>query len=650
MDDAIGNVLKQENDLMHVPDLDWMQLKNSNIPSEFPVESIPQLQQAWTHTSESNTRLVPNMLGKEAGRFTDKKATQEDISGVVKQAKKEMMQGLTGKALADRLASLYMPDLIIAAKDELVKLAGEQGLLGKVYLDISPFESCAEASKVLGRDRVRLAKYVTGNPTRKVCSSHHNGYCKELGKRVVASMDYNEVVLSEFTNHLRVAGVIGATEKIASKENLREAFLSVPEKLVEMGPREATVDMGKVHSDFADQLEKSAGAQEKMAATRRFFEARPILAHMQNQMLKGKVGEALKASIREKLSSEDIVKFSSEISKAAGLQGLLGNIYVDVSLYKTAEEAIQAIKTASTNPIYLIQSYAQHDFDSTLTKVASATGCSVLPRDGKLDKKVVFSYIKDLQMNNRIASDVSQSLLNKVIAGDCSLDVVKEAFDATLTHKKEVRVGGVMGSQAPAVTRQAVDRGEVRGNVLKALEAGVSADLVESKVASLIGTTEAVGMIRDVLAHMGTVNANCLTKCTSERYDISRVASIVPGIKCKECVLKSPSACIKQSAKFAGSVDLDKAFFDFGKEAGKKKKNDAPKGDKPEIEDVTKNVLLEENPDVEREDITQEYDMSTPGGSGMNITLDEMHKRDSKEASFDIDLGSGAEGMDRHLD
>ena len=40
--------------------------------------------------------------------------------------------------------------------------------------------------------------------------------------------------------------------------------------------------------------------------------------------------------------------------------------------------------------------------------------------------------------------------------------------------------------------------------------------------------------------------------------------------------------------------------------------------------------------------------MSTPGGSGMNITLDEMHKKDSKDAS-ELDIKMDGNGLDSYL-
>jgi hypothetical protein len=631
--DTIGKSLDQDKDLMQIPNLDWMVLTQDNIPSDFPVESIPELEKAWNHTDVPNTRLISNSQVKEGVKV--KTASEDDVNTVVKQAKKEMMLGLTGKELAGKLSSLFMPEHIEAAKDQLVTLAEEQGLLGNVYIDLTPFDSCHEAALFLGREKIKTAKLVVGNPSRTVCSSHSRGFCKELNKRVVNAIDYNDDLLETYTKHLRVAGTLNASEDIKSKDSLREAFLRKPVKNSVIKKRAASpVDIDKINKDFKNYLNRKAMNEQKDSAIKRFYNARPILSFIQDQMLKGKVSFDLKESIRRKFSSNVIAEYTDEIKKVASLQGILGNLYVDVSYYKDPQEAIRAIRTANTNPLYLIQSFKKNKFDDTLEKVASATGCSILPRDGKLDKKIVFSYIKDLQTNNKIASNVSEELLDRVIKGDCNLDIIKEAFDASLSHKKAVRMGGLLGRYAPVQKRKTANRKHIEEGIVEALQAGIPVKRIEDRISSMISATEAIGMIQKVLSKQANISADCLVNCTSEKYPLGKTANINATKKCANCIYKGANSCISQSRDFEGSIDLDKAFFDI-KEAEAK----------VELEDVVKNVQLDDNPDVIREDITQEYDMSDPFGSGMNISLDEMHNKKADE----VDVSLNSEGIDSHL-
>lgn len=629
MDNLIGNKFEQEKELLQVPDLNWMELKKDNIPTELPVEAVPQLQEAWTHSPEKSANFIDNKAALP--REFVKKASDTQISDVIKTAKMEMMNGYKGKTLAGRLAGYYEPYVIKGAKDRLIKLAEEQGLLGNVYIDITPYKSCKEAARALGRNRIRTARYVVGEPSTHACASHHEGFCKELGKKVVAAMDYSKEVLKEYTDHLRVAGILASDEYVDSKESLREAFLRTPNVSPAKTKKKAEkkVDMKILNASLAKELEKSAEQQEKFAAVQRFLSARPILAHMQNQMLKGINGEFLKESLQSKFSSNDIKEYAEEIAKVANLQGIMGNIYVDVSYYKSANEAIDAIKTASTNPIYLTQTYKENPFDNTLFRVATATGCTELPKNGKIDKKIAYSYISDLSNKKRLASDTASGLMKRIVESNNILSIIRDAFMASQTYKAPDRQGGerLYNLHHMSTTKAASNNDEVRKSVQRAVDAGVSIEKIENKLSSMVPAAEAISMVYGVVANTEQIDANCLPKCTIEKYQLHREASIKEAEKCKNCILKAGSVCSKQGVKFAGSQDLTKAFFEF------------------KIDPHTEKVQLDENPDLSRADMHQSYDMTDNFGSGMNITLEEM----SKKSAVNPDIGVSFEGIDGGL-
>lgn len=629
MDKLIGNRLEQEKELLQVPDLNWMELKADNIPTDLPVEAVPQLQEAWTHSPEKSANFIDNKAALP--REFVKKASDTEIFEVIKTAKVEMMMGYKGKALADRLAGYYEPYVIKGAKDQLVKLAEEQGLLGNVYIDISPYKSCKDAARALGKNRIRTARYVIGEPSLHSCSSHHEGFCKELGKKVTASMDYSKEVLKEYTDHLRVAGILAPNEYVDSKESLREAFLRTPEVPAAKVKKEAEkkVDVKALNAALTKELEKNAEQQEKFAAVQRFLSARPILAHMQNQMLRGITGEYLKESLQSKFSSNDIREYAEEIAKVANLQGIMGNIYVDVSYYKTANEAIDAIRTASTNPIYLTQTYKENPFDNTLFRVATATGCTELPKNGKIDKKIAYSYVSDLSSKRRLASDTASNLMKRIVESNNVLSIIRDAFRASQDYKIPERQGGekLYNLHHMSTTKAASNNDEIRKNVQRAVEAGVSMEKIENKLSTVIPAAEAISMVHDVVSRTEEIDANCLPKCTIEKYQLHREASIKEADKCKTCILKAGSVCSKQGVRFAGSQDLTKAFFDI------------------KIDPHTEKVQFDENPDVSRMDMHQEYDMGDSFGSGMNITLGKM----SKESAVNPDVGVSFEGIDGGL-
>lgn len=587
-----------------VPDLDWLKLdisEKDNIPTPNHVEILPQLVENWSHTSERSTPLIPNQVSVPA--MASKKASAEEIKGVTDRAKVEMMKGLVGKALASKLATLFEPSLVIASKDELIKLAQEQGLLGKVYVDLSVFDTCKEAAMKLGHDKVRMAKYVTGSPKRACCSSHSEGYCKELRKKVVASMEYGEDILNEYTNHLRVAGYLAADKKVASKEELRDAIVNSTLKKAkkEDVKKEATpFDIEPYKEAFEKQLEKSAQQIHEEYHMSRFEEVKPILASIQNEMLQGKIGRSLKEAIAKSVDPSSIKNYESEIRKVASLQGLLGNVYVDVSYYSSPEQAVAAIKKASTSPAYVVQTVNKGQFDNTLEKVAKATGCAVLPRDGKIEAKVAHSYIDDLRFSDKISSEVAKGLKDQVEAGENVLGVLRDAFLAKTNHKKKVKEGGIKARYAMP-TRKSSNKGIMKQAAAKAISAGIPMGKIVDKMSTSMPTPEAEGMVRDVLAKLEVVDAESLDRCKVERYQFAKNARIKKAFKCSDCIHHSCSTCLKMGVKFASE---DKMSI--------------------QIDPKTSKVLLPENPDIARSDLKQEYDMDTVYGSNNSNILDQM--------------------------
>ena len=298
---------------------------------------------------------------------------------------------------------------------------------------------------------------------------------------------------------------------------------------------------------------------------------------------------------------------------------------MDVSLYKDAQEAVKAIKKASTSPQYLVQTVKAHEYDDMLRKVAQATGCSPLPEDGKIDIPVAHSYIEDLRFGNRISGETAKALRSKIDSGENVLGVLRSAFMAPKDYTRPVREGGVPGHYRQEPTRKYANRDRLKQASYQALSKGLSLDKIEAQVAQQVPTPEAIGLVRDVLSSMKQVHADALCKCTTERYPLGREAYIQPSQKCESCILKTESICTKQGARFVGASDPDKATI--------------------HVDPKTSKVLYAENPDVERSDLHQEYDMQDTFGSGMIITLGNMQGK----KALDVDVSCSREGMDLNM-
>jgi hypothetical protein len=629
--DIAGMMEEKNAGAVRVPDLDWLMLNNEdtkNIPTPHNVEIVPQLQETWGNTDASSARLISNQVKSES--LPSEKIASEDISGVINTAKKEMMLGLNGKNLSKKLASTYPKNLLVAAKEELTKLAQEQGLLGSVYVDLSPFDSCEHAARVLGRNKIRLAKYVVGEPKRSVCSSHRQGHCKALGKYVIDEVDYNSKLLSDYTNHLHIAGILDRGETVSSKDGLREALLksaAIREPEAHEVPTVEEERPMNIESSFGDLqdtlLAEAKGDTEHVSE---FDEVRPVLAFIQNEMLKGKMGSDLKEAISKNIAQPVIEKFANQIKKAVSLQGLLGNVYVDVSYYNGFDESVKAIKTASTSPSYVVHTEPHDDLDDLLERVAAVTGCEILPRDGKIKEKVASSYIDDLQFSSRVSSDTAQKARNRIEAGDNVLGVLRDIYMSSMSYIPPKREGGQPGRFHQNVSRKYANREKLKGAAYKAVEAGFPIEKIEKKLMEEIPTAEAVGMVRKVLASVKEVDANVLTNCTTEKYQFSHDARLKKASKCDGCVRFTCAGCTALGLRFA---------------------SDSEEG-LPAIDPKTEKVLFEENPDVLRENLNKEFDMPNYSGANINVDLEKMRSSEASDA-VDVDTTFNMEGMDEAM-
>ena len=194
-----------------------------NYPSDNnPVRIVPKLSELWNHApqTEGGISLIPNATVKPLGvRATDEDARAVDQ--IVREAKKAVMAGLTGKDLSKHLKARFSSRQLIMATEELKKVAEEVGLLGNVYVDVSAFNSYDEADQFLKMHRNRLArdllldtKNFSPNLISYLASSFH--------KNVVASVEYGEKLYKKYKDHLVAAGRIPSGFVIDSKETLQD--------------------------------------------------------------------------------------------------------------------------------------------------------------------------------------------------------------------------------------------------------------------------------------------------------------------------------------------------------------------------------------------------------------------------------------------
>lgn len=292
-----------------INNLDYLSVdtKNyDNYPSDNnSVRIQPKLADLWNHNRvNTGLSLIPNQVGRPMESADENPVVVDDI---IREAKKAMMSGLKGSELAEHLRARFSSDDIVSAKDAMMKLSEEQGLLGNVYIDASAFANAKEAESFLAAHRNRLAQDIVINDSK--VSSEAIGYlANKFRKNVVAKISYDEGTLKKYKMHLVGSGKIKNSFVVDSKEALRKAFLAVPvpEKRAVTACTKKKISKEVAMKEMIQMRENKRAVKKAAEDEFTFRRIYPILEYARENLSKGKTGNNLKGMLRGKYASIDL--------------------------------------------------------------------------------------------------------------------------------------------------------------------------------------------------------------------------------------------------------------------------------------------------------------------------------------------------------
>ena len=540
-------------------DLSWLEVPEGyeNFPGLNTAQNVvPQLEASgWGGMPISEPKPV-------AAYVTSVKLASDYSESVVLSAKKAAMLGAN---IPSYLQERFTDAQIKMASEGLAKVASEVGLLGRAYIDLSPFQTVKHAMAALGPQRTRLASFVVGAPQDESHFTDENGNCKEIGLPVSSDTDskFTPDVLKNYEKHLKSSGLIPEDYVIDSKESLRSAFLASAYGINDNDgyTAEYSEDFGHASEEEFNNF-KNRTEETPVAVSQNEIEnsvETPILCDVQNMMLQGHKGDELRNQILNKYAADMLAPHRDAIASLVSKQGFLGDTLVLVDLYKNASDAIHAIKTARVNPTFIAM--RGDDVMGRLGVVASATGMAILDRSG-LDVHTAAEIISKSASVGNVDGIVASNTLEKLASGNLDPASAIMAANMDSYYAKRASFERVANQTAVAfdsglhndksVTgadcKFAVEEGAVR-----AIEAGISDVDTIGKMAGLVGSKTACELYGKALASAQVVSADVLTKCASQKYSLGS-AFIKTASKCGSCTFSCGGYCSKQNAKFASDM------------------------------------------------------------------------------------------------
>ena len=332
-------------------DLDWLDVDEKQyqaldtLPKQ-NLDVVPDLKALWRHQDEPSTNFVPNTgAPRTMADITNAgpiRAVPEDI---LRTARLAVMQTPNDpRQIAHALSSRYDATALAGAKTALAGVMAERGLLGGYYIDASDFPACAKGSKKAS-DFIRRfapeAKFIKAKAACKDCV-HRTAYASGMGtcavfhKEIQLEVPYTDELAEAVEQNqqakgkaVQASGQKAARERIqlallAPKAAARQAFTGRPQKPAPRIKR-ASADTTQAALVEVGNLtkQKDEAARQKLAA----IKARPIIAMLRREMLKGRSHKELGTALKLAFDVRDLQETRPEWEPIFREAGLFGAVY-----------------------------------------------------------------------------------------------------------------------------------------------------------------------------------------------------------------------------------------------------------------------------------------------------------------------------------
>lgn len=335
--------------------LDWLSVdeKDYQAADRLPKQNLdvtPDLKALWSHEDKTSTGFVPNTGGpKTMGDLSQEhgmlRKSPEDI---LRTARLAVMQTLDPKRIQHALTSRYDTEMIKGARTALAGVFAERGLLGHFYIDASDFADCRTGSKKSSEFVRRFAgeaRFVKAKAECEGCIHRQGGnHCAVFHKELVLEVPYTDELAAHVEGIQQAKGkTVQASEGSSPKERIRIALLAqAPTAAAFSGRPQAAPKPMASGVSTSDQLiavasltkKKTEAEQQKLAAQ----QARPIVAMLRREMLKGRSKEELSTALRLAFDERDLRATQASWGPIYREAGLYGAIYTTQDSFEDCRE------------------------------------------------------------------------------------------------------------------------------------------------------------------------------------------------------------------------------------------------------------------------------------------------------------------------
>jgi len=340
-----------------VNNLDWLDVDEAKYRAEEPVpmqnlDIAPDLIALWSHDDSSPSKLVPNTgaprtMGDLSAIHGPLRSAPEDL---IRTARYAIMQSTDPQKISHTLSSRYDMNVLTSAKETLAEIMSERGLLGKLYIAATDFPDCSKGSKTASefvRRYAQNAKFVVAKAACADCAHRQitatgTSHCGVFHKEIQLEVPYSDGLATRVESEQQAIGKTASTGS-TPKDRIRNAYLADVGGTIQgyTGRPQAPVKVN-ASIDSTQQLigissltkKRDEAAQRQLLASK----ARPIIALLRREMLKGYGEDELVKSLRLAFDLNDLESTKSEWVPLFKQAGLFGAVYLTQDSFDDCRE------------------------------------------------------------------------------------------------------------------------------------------------------------------------------------------------------------------------------------------------------------------------------------------------------------------------
>lgn len=352
-------------DLTHVlasagpANLDWLDVDElqyralDTLPKQ-NLDIVPELKAQWSHEGhDSQFYFVPNrdMAGYPVDpRVPEAPYTMGDLSEVhgpihrqspiLRLARMALMESDDPRRWQETLTSKFSKNEIASNRQVLKSVLAERGLLGRVYIAASDFPGCADAGSAdaeFVRRHASTARYVVTKEACGDCCHKHQtlsgaSRCGIFHKELVPTVDYSEALAADVERERAACGVVSNGGD--PKARIKAAYLG--RRPAPTGTFSGEQNAGALIP--ASRLLRKPASLDKEASAVEAAKARPIVATLRRELLKGRGVDEIRHGMRLSFDVRDLQATKTHWAPLIREAGLYGVVYSTQDSFEDCRE------------------------------------------------------------------------------------------------------------------------------------------------------------------------------------------------------------------------------------------------------------------------------------------------------------------------